>query len=76
MFIPFVRWNETAVRDYFEDDPNELSSTMLRVLRKFIFFAEDTNVVANFTEGEEFIIDNYGKQIPVLLQKVSMSSFC
>ena len=48
---------------------------MLRVLRKFIFFAEDTNVVANFTEGEEFIIDNYGKQIPVLLQKVSMSSF-
>ena len=74
-FICLFSWNETAFRDEFDNDPELIRDTMLNVLRKFIFFAEDMNVMKNFSEKEEFVIDNYGKQIPSLLQKVSTISF-
>ena len=74
-FIWLFSWNETAFRDEFDNDPELIRDTMLNVLRKFIFFAEDMNVMKNFSEKEEFVIDNYGKQIPSLLQKVSTISF-
>ncbi len=65
-------WNDTAITTRFNNASSnlELRLTLKEVLRKFVFFAEDKNVLANFTEQEDFIFSNYGKYIPTLMQQV------
>ena len=47
-----------------------VSEPLLSVLEKYIFFAEQKDVVDNFTREETFIMENYRKRIPKILQSV------
>ena len=54
--------------------PNDLLDTLLNVIEKYVFFAEDPTVMKNFTKGERFIMDNYAGHISRLLQQVGCIS--
>ena len=57
----------------FNNDSKEIQSSVLDVLRKFVYFAEEPTVLDSYTEEEIHIFDNYVKAVPSLLQQVKTS---
>ena len=55
----------------FNSEENEIQTTVLGVLRKFVYFVEDPSVLDSYTPEEIHVFDNYVKAIPSLLQQVS-----
>ena len=62
-FIPILHSIEDVRKKRLRHD-------ILSILKKFIFFAQDEAIVNEYSPNERFIMDNYGDQIPRLLQKV------
>ena len=50
---------------------NDVRETIVEVLRKYIYFAEENGAVDNFSDEENFIIDHHAKKVPSLLRKVT-----
>ena len=79
-----LRWNNSALQPdgiagfckYNSSDKaackkkETLQYTMHEILDKYVFFATH---LGNFTEREEYIIENYAKYLPILQQKVAPS---
>ena len=52
-----------------------LRHDILSILKKYIFFPEDDDVVKDYSTNERILIDKYGDYIPRLLQQVMSKQF-
>ena len=73
-------WNEFASRNSTSSvdvnltarDTETFRNATENILRKMVFFAEDPSLVTNdsFTKEEHYVLDNYVKYIPTIMQQV------
>jgi len=64
------------VVDYFDaaNDTTKLTEALVGVIKKYTFLAEDPSIVTNFTDGESWLVANYGDHVPTLLQQVLLKA--
>ncbi len=53
-----------------------LHSSLLRTVKKYVFFSTDKDIMANYTRQEEYIMDNNARAIPTLMQQVTALYSC